>query len=396
LAFGRHALVSYFKPTTMRTHQTAFAAGLLLTAFTGLTPAQVHPVIVVDKQGGPGVDYNELNDALQQAPDGAVILVRQGTYAVFSIQGSSVVAKELNGKALHIVGEPAHTVSIFGPIHHKNQQVSQHGSLINIDQATYGLRYEACAGWNWIENVVGASSTTGSQVTHLGPGGLIFNRSRFYGSTTFTQFGTYNGTTALQLQGSQAYAYDSSFTGTKSLGSVHGTPTQKPDITLLQALAFKSGAGPTVSASGDANSAVITIGNAVTTPPGLAVPPSQQIPGPTRSYATNTPVRAGSSVQFTFEAPPGELAILNVALQPVGAYLPFYSSSGLISSPQNLIQFMGVVPASGILTTAFPVSSHIGAGGAVLFYTQASFADLVTPALNLGGGSLVVILDPVY
>lgn len=55
---------------------------------------------VVDAANGPGTNYTSIAAAIAAVPDGAVLLVRAGTYGGFRI----------SGKGLHVLGEPATVV----------------------------------------------------------------------------------------------------------------------------------------------------------------------------------------------------------------------------------------------------------------------------------------------
>jgi hypothetical protein len=362
-----------------------------LASCIGTTLSAQVPVVVVDDQAGPGVDYTDLTTALLAAPQGAVVLLRDGVYDLppydpFGPFGA--FGLQLSGRSLHLVGDSKAFVKVHGPLGVLNLGPTQEFTYLNIDALSGAVTFSNCAGWAWVENVIASNDpptlAPGGTFLHQGPGGMLVNQSQLR-----AVFPASNG---LRLAGASAYLYDTSVDGAFLL------QVQFPAIDLAAAFLFKSGGNVNgaVTAAGDTASAFYTVANTVSTPPNFSPPPTVQLPGLARSYKTNTPVRAGQNAILEFEGQPGELAILNVSLQASGVYLPGYTTAAQIATPLALLQPMGIVSATGTLTKSVPTSPTLAGGGAVLLYTQASFADFSTQTVRLGGGSLMVVLDPIY
>ena len=83
-------------------HRTLATVVLSLTLTAGLAAQQ--QVFVVDEQGGPGSHFTDLAQAVAAVPDGSALIVRPGSYAMFT----------LDGKGLSIAGEDRDSVFIDG------------------------------------------------------------------------------------------------------------------------------------------------------------------------------------------------------------------------------------------------------------------------------------------
>ncbi|MFT5287699.1 MAG: hypothetical protein ACI8TQ_003887 [Planctomycetota bacterium] len=96
-------------------------------------------------------------------------------------------------------------------------------------------------------------------------------------------------------------------------------------------------------------------------------------------------------MSFQFTGTPGDLAILNLGLNPTGLYYPGLSGSGLLELPLFFVRVFGTVPPGGPLTKNITLN-ELGPGiEGVSFYAQGSFAN--ASGISVGGGSLVVLLD---
>jgi hypothetical protein len=368
-----------------------FAAWALVLA----TPlAAQAPVVVVDAAGGAGSHYTKLPDALSAAPDGAVVLVRSGTY---QLTAGFFPYVTVSGKGLHVIGDANAFVRIQGTCIIGGLSGTQSYSWVGIDDVDalgtgVAVSVGGSTGWGWFESFATAPSTNCSSVASSGGIGVIANRSVFRG---YNALAPLSGSAGFGVSGGGAHLYDSQVVGGSTFTAPHGPNIVHADLALNAAYAFVSGGqvDGTVSVSSIGASSMDVIGANVT---GATAPPATLHPGPARSYATNTPIREGQAVQLEFSAPAGELAMLKLSLQPFGAFLPFYTSSTVIDTSYLLVQVMGFVPASGKLVKSIPTQPGLATGGAALFYTQASFADLSTLTLRFGGGSLIVVLDGAY
>ncbi|MCA8951963.1 MAG: hypothetical protein KDE27_20810 [Planctomycetes bacterium] len=77
---------------------------LVLPFLAVLTSAAVTQTFVVDASNGPGTNFTSIAAAVAAVPDGAVVLVRPGTYDSFAIQG----------KSLSVFGGPGVAVTALG------------------------------------------------------------------------------------------------------------------------------------------------------------------------------------------------------------------------------------------------------------------------------------------
>ena len=110
-------------------------------------------VLVVDDDKVPGIDYNTIADAVTNAPDGAIILVRDGLYSQqVSIDGKSVSLVADEG-AVPRIGAPGF-VSVTGLA--LGQRFSMTGIVID---STFSSANSAVSSF---ANEVGSISSTPS------------------------------------------------------------------------------------------------------------------------------------------------------------------------------------------------------------------------------------------
>jgi hypothetical protein len=107
----------------------ALAVPAVLQAFFAPAAAAQGAVLVVDDDGGPGVDFTSLAEAVVAAQDGDTVLVREGVYETGSGEACSVVGKSLVvtaeagaevlvkpgtlGSPLHVSGLAAHQETLL-------------------------------------------------------------------------------------------------------------------------------------------------------------------------------------------------------------------------------------------------------------------------------------------
>jgi pectin methylesterase-like acyl-CoA thioesterase len=70
---------------------------------------------VVDAANGPGAHFTEITAALQAVPEGAVLRVRAGDYASFTIDGRSVTVLGEPGAVVRSLVNPGHPASSTSP-----------------------------------------------------------------------------------------------------------------------------------------------------------------------------------------------------------------------------------------------------------------------------------------
>lgn len=85
-----------------------------VAAFLSLSCTALAGVLVVDKAGGPGSNFSDIQQALGFAPDGTVLLVRSGTYGPIAIGGQAVSIVADEGAVVEIGGGTMTESSAYG------------------------------------------------------------------------------------------------------------------------------------------------------------------------------------------------------------------------------------------------------------------------------------------
>ncbi|MEM7307317.1 MAG: hypothetical protein AAF682_11635 [Planctomycetota bacterium] len=121
------------------------ALPLLLPLFGAAPLAQV---VVVDDDGGPGVDFTAIQPAVNAAPAGATLLVHEGAYGGFQIQG----------KSLEVVADKDEVVLVQGTVFVRDlvagQAVLLHGLTVQGPTDGPALATVSCDGPVWVEDGV--------------------------------------------------------------------------------------------------------------------------------------------------------------------------------------------------------------------------------------------------
>jgi len=121
------------------------------------------------------------------------------------------------------------------------------------------------------------------------------------------------------------------------------------------------------------------------------------LPGAPRSFRAAAVVREGEPRTEAFEGAPGELVVQfhATAPLPVAVFLEPLGTTSLIGT--GLVSTVaGVLPATGVLSTAVPLG-ELGPGvETVTLYQQPAFADPSTLGVVLGPPSVVSLLDDAF
>lgn len=195
-----------------------------LAAFA-FAPAAGAGVIVVDDDLAPGVVFHNIQEAVDAAHDGDVVLIRDGTYSLHF---------RLNGKSVSLVADSGATVTIFnflvdnetmGPTsgHNVVEAVGAGKRVALRGLRMRGLEVVNCAGTVWIEDceIYGTSPALrikNSERVHL-------LHSAVTGSNGFTDpAGYFSAPTgdAVEVLASRAAVFDSILNGG---GGASATPT---------------------------------------------------------------------------------------------------------------------------------------------------------------------------
>ena len=389
-------------------------------------------VLVVDDDKAPGVDYNTIADAVTNAPDGAIILVRDGLYSQqVSVDGKSVSLVADEGAAPRI-GAPGF-VSVTGLA--LGQRFSMTGIVID---STFSSANSAVftdnQGTIWIENCeidggAPAVFSNGGAMVITDCDSVVFQDCTIRGGLPGTQLGA--GGIAVKAVDSALYFYGSDLTGGTGATST-GTPqTGGEALQLNGGFAFaahtsftggEGGAGGNVFVcidGGDGGTAVSLLGNApaaefydVTLTGGAGGVPAtltagcdDGAPGAPTMVAAGTlnqnplvphdmevaiPVQQGqlTPVQFTGQA--GEFAWLIYGADPISLYLPSVSGALTTGLPFFFLP-AGTLDGSGSVTLTIegPLLPPMADG--MVWYLQSFFLGL-SGGFLLGPGNALVVL----
>ena len=97
----------------------------VLTLSTAVLPlaTRAQTVHVVDDDGGAGVHFTSLADAVTAASTGDVVLVKEGSYSGFTI----------DGKSLTVVEDTGHATEVTGTVNVRNLLAGQAVELIGLE-----------------------------------------------------------------------------------------------------------------------------------------------------------------------------------------------------------------------------------------------------------------------
>jgi len=411
----------------------------LLALLAAAVPASAE-VLVVDAAGGPGVTASTIQAAVDVALEGDTILVRDGFYVGFTIDGKSlsVVADGPNVVAVQStsLNSAPPAISVLNLV--DGQEVVVRGLRTN-----FGVSVVNCDGAVWFDGlfVVGASLTSGCQFTS-NPGADVESSTR----VTFTRctlVGEMGNANAFWFAGSAAgvcavsstlQLFDCSITGGDgiSIGTMQlaqpGAPGLEVDgstVTIVGCTIVGGAGGLTfgpvcdvVHPTGGAGVAFVgtpgTVQSAASTAVGGAADLGPLCPGQTgpqgpaisgtgtivplvgvaRHLEANSPVRGGETLTFDVEGQAGEVPLVFVSLDHEPIPLLAFSGVLLVGLPPSDVFVLGALPASGQASLSFPVPP-IGLVGALTYYAQGVFLD-PTAGLWLGAGTTVTLLDPSF
>ena len=388
------------------------ATPFLMLALPCFSAAQT--VLVVDKDGGG--DFTETLAASLAAPDGALLLVREGKY------GSVVI----DGKSLTIVAEAGEEVSL-GSVTVHNLAADQHFTCVNIEldppPATVGaMGFSNNQGNVWFENLVLPPTTfnpilSGPFVSITDCASLVFLSCSFasgFGMTLGQEpvtIGAFNSNLYLyntSVEGGQRpfaggdgaaailfsgflFSANSSIRGGDGLdgscdGGDGGPGLGSPFLANANAALFGTGlGGGSAGAAGDPKCL-----------PGQPGAPSSiqngsvlQAPLSPRSFEIPQPLRAGTMGSASFQGPANETAWFLYGEDPFSLFLPSVSCS-LLVAPPLFFEAAGNLDGSGNLTYSFPLPNLPVDADALVWRLQSLF--LGTEGFVLGPASSLIVL----
>jgi hypothetical protein len=412
--------------------------------------AAAQSVWVVDDTPGVGVDFASIQTAVDAAADGDVLLVRAGTYSAFTIFAKSLVVSAELAAQVKVQGG----IGVRGLL--PTQSVVLRG-LDVVNPHEEGATLKNDAGPVWIEDCtlvggVGDNSLDGlfaGEPLHSFPAALVegcdevvFARCELRGGHGLTlwdeeyQYDAGDDGHGLSLDGGRVSLFACQLVGGEG-GDVQDTTTDTGGLggdaaRVASGSLFASGAhfaggdggwgdsdlwgcggggsggdgvqlsfggspelrhqdcsfdpgtggigGPGCSAGPDGLDVRVVAGTAVA------------LSGAARGLSVSSPHREGESATFAFEGVAGDAVV--AAVSAAQGHLPLDAFAGtLVLDPAFLVYPMGTVPAGGVLSV--PVAIPGAADPATLarrVLVQSAHVD-GSPAVWLGHGSALLMLD---
>ncbi len=391
------------QPKMMSMKRSALA--LTLALLFGTTAASAQSVWKV-KTTPVGSDFTDIQDAVNAASDGDIILVDSGFYSELDI----------DNKALTIQAEPGADVRILRPFEYgsiiiRNLDSTQAVSLrgINAPRGTEGGFHQAglvirdCLGPVLVENGIYGASSVGH------PAGLAHGVTITLSSSvsivrcTIESLvcgcgpgGTPHEDPGLFAEGANVYLYDSSVTGSTGVDLKSGTFFSSNSIISgdVDAVRLSNGFGG-VGAQAHLLNSVLNFGvtgQRVNVIDGLLV----DLSGDAGGFSVTSPIREGETGVETYRGNPGELVLLFLSPTLMNGNLNV-NVKGVDFLGQPTFRFRrGILPASGIKTKMVTIND-LGPGiDAINIYEQAVFVDLITLNFTISEPSSVVILDAAF
>ncbi|MEM7307644.1 MAG: hypothetical protein AAF682_13280 [Planctomycetota bacterium] len=415
---------------------------LFLVATLLACPAAAQGVVwVVDDDGGPGVDFVEIQDAVDATADGDTVLVRDGLYADFQVVDKHLailadVDAAPYAAAIDVLDLAAGRVTSLHGLRSRELSIEDCLGVVWVEGHTSSSGRPACDVVESTDVVVvdsvfsGASGSSPSLFSYESnsPGrGIDLTNStvHLYGVTSSGGGGAPGwvggptgggGGTGLRFTGIDfVYASGCDFRG----GS--GGPGYSPVATSLF--------GSEMCGSGGSGAAGVSLGNAdelvhrgctflggsagiggkvllfgsteilqqcndgfpgspISAGSGAVV---TEIVRPHRSFAVNSPAREGETLTLDFEGQPGDLAFLFLSVGTAPFYNQPCGGSILFDAGSFLTVATTPVDSRGLATLSVPVPVF-GPQPALHFYVQANFVDTLGDC-NVSSGSVLTLLD---
>ena len=416
---------------------------LALFALACLALPTAGDVFVVKPTGGIGVDATTVQGAVDLAADGDTVLVYNGVYDPFTVDGKAldVIARGGNvilqfktfGGAAVEFSEPTIVVRNLSG----DQQVLLQGFRTN-----FGVLVEDCAGPVWFDQLIVQGAISNAQCTTTpvhgaevrdsqnvtftnsqligedgssstwnplaaGSGALVRGNSsaRFYGCTIDGGPGSdvnwngpaQDGGPGLHLDDGEVLIVGCTIVGGPGglgAGPVCTGPHQLGGPGVL----FDTGGGTLSSAASTAVGGFADLSSLCpgsNGPAGPAISGSGTIlplPGFFHDVTANNPIRGGNTLTFQVTGQPGEVPLLLLSSTHDPLDLPNLSGALLIGLPLVDTFVLPALDASGAGSLAIAVPNVGATVGAVSYYTQSCFLDPAGP-IWLGGGTTVTLLD---
>ena len=409
----------------------AFSATFLFLLLAATATAQ--SVWVVDDDGGPGVDFTQISFAVNAAGEGDLVLVRDGTYLNFVVNGKSITVVADRG------AQPIINVYALIPIWVHDLAPGQEvylrglrfvGTFFHFSEPfpAPSILIEDCAGEVWVEDCLfkslGPTGSLGTAIDVNNCAGVNVTRCDITSNLAdVLAFGS-----AISSRDSTLAVYDSILRGGRgfrpyfnSNGAGHGLRVVGGTIFVAGSVlqggdgeALLAGAGATDGGDGlnVEGGAVVHVrdsslaGGLGGTPtaggsagsPGV---PTELISGSVtpvvsdaRSMVIDSPVRSGTEpIVQTFTGNPGDLVYIMYSAvgQAPGNYIPVVHGAMVIDPTVIYGHVVGTIGPSGVLVDRSDTVSTAIAGFEQIS-AQASFVNGVLGG-NLSSPSHLVLLS---
>jgi len=388
-------------------------------------------VWVVDDDGGPGVDFTEVQSAVDAAADGDVVLIEDGSYVAVTVSGKgltlageedaqvlvgrlnvaglganqSFVARDLTiGTSSVVIGRGEHLLlpDNSGPILFEECSI---GTLLTLD--TRGATVDACASVVFVHSELHGSPGVSGLIGQARPGLVITTSSvhLFFcdvrggrgkdgdtgdvdgkgGATGISITGGFlylGGATVEGGAGGDAFFLSCGFGGNGGFGLAIGDAASVVrilDSTLVGGSGGSLGPGPCPVPGSQAPPVSDFFGADLTTLPGLA-----------RSMQSESPVREGQVATSTYFGQPGDFVFGSWGIAQNHVYWEVFGGTSL---PVTLASvFLGVVPPSGSFSFGLPLGNLAPGVDSLKIFSQIMILPQGSP-LILGNPTAVVILD---
>lgn len=378
-----------------------FLSAALLT--TGVH-AQGASVWVLDEGGGPGVDFTVLQDALDSAADGDIVLVRDGRYD--PPPAFPPLPTTLTGKGLTLTADVG-AAPVVGGLVVEDLPVGRSVVLSGLDfDAT--LEVDACAGTVWIEDadlappsfiglplpllvqdsddviVSGSTLHAGQQILVLVHGldargsnvvlaDCTLEGAQGYGSSS-------QGGDGLVLTDGTLFATNTTFTGGGGGCGGNGLALSGNDPAASSlGCTFEAGL-PGICTTGVLGVDVLDDAGTWTA-----------LPGSARSFTADSPASTGTSVSVAYAGLPGDLVIGLYSFSTATTSIPALRGVLFVPLDDYALTLLGTAGAGGDLALSVPLPQSQTAGARLTLQAAAFQPGL---GFTLTGPASLVKLAP--